>query len=172
MDATATINAVHIPHNGFPMEIVTLPLMHAAEYGILTSHSKYPEIYLTHVPCLAQYTDWQFYGNRYRGLVDLGNMDPDQSCQERFQGDGPYFMYKFSRRARKVLTRHPNKHFESVEGAEEVYGNAFIFKVKRPASQSESGVVEYEDLDKSFIDSAFKGKGISASESLRWLSKQ
>ena len=53
-----------------------------------------------------------------------------------------------------------NQHFRGVKGAGKVYGNAFIFKVKKPASQSEDRVLEYENLDKSFIDSAFKGKGI------------
>ena len=81
-------------------------------------------------------------------------------------------MYKLSDGARMDLPGMLNRYFESAEGADDVYGNVFIFKVKRPALQSESGVVEYENLDQSFIDSAFKGKGISASESLRWLSKQ
>ena len=170
MDANATIDVVHIPHDGLPIEILTLSLMHAADFKVTTSRSVHSERYLTYVPYLAQYIDWHFHSNIHRELVDLGNLDTDQSKQERFQGDGPFFMYKFSRGAWKVLKR--NKHFRSVEGAEEVYGNAFIFKVKKSASQSESGVVEYENLDHSFIDSAFKGKGLSASESLRWLSKQ
>lgn len=64
-----------------------------------------------------------------------------------------------------------NEHF-SRAGAHDVYGTAFIFKVKQTASQSQSGALECENLDQSFIDSAFKGRGLSASESLRWLSRQ
>ena len=172
MDATVTIDVVRIPHDGLPMEIVKVPLMHAAEFKATSSRARHSERYLTYVPYLAQYIDWRFHANKHRELVDLGNLDPNRSNQERFQGGGPYFMYKFSRSAWKDLNRKRNKHFRSVEGAEEVYGNAFIFKVKKSASQSESGVVEYENLDKSFIDLAFKGKGLSASESLKWLSKQ
>ena len=171
MDATVTIDVVRIPHDGLPMEIVKVPLKHAAEFTATNSRAMYSESYLTYVPCLTQYIDWHLHAKLHRELVDLGNLDPNQSKQERFQGNGPYFMYKFSLGAWKDLIQKPNKHFWSVEGAEAVYGNAFIFKVKKPAAQSESGVVEYEKLDKSFIDSAFKGKGISASESLRWLSK-
>lgn len=60
----------------------------------------------------------------------------------------------------------------SAEGAEEVYGDAFIFKVKEIELEHEREVAKYENLDKSHINSAFKGKGISAKETLIWLSLQ
>ena len=72
-------------------------------------------------------------------------------------------MYRFSHGARRVLSQKGNKHFGNAEGATGVYGHAFIFRVKRQASQGEGREVEYENLDKSFINSAFKGEGLSAS---------
>ena len=174
MDANATIDVVHVPHNGLPMGIVTLPLMPTAGFGTVTSASNQHEEYLTRVPDVRnnRYAGSRQFARKYRELVDLGNMDPEQRPRDRYQQRGPYYMYKLSDGARMDLPGMRNKYFESPEGADDVYGNVFIFKVKRPALQSESGVVEYENLDQSFIDSAFKGKGISAGESLRWLSKQ
>lgn len=61
-----------------------------------------------------------------------------------------------------------NRHFERAEGARDIYGSVFILKVK----EVRIGMIEYENLNGRFIDEAFKGRGISAGESLRWLSKQ
>ena len=174
MDANATIDVVRIPYDGLPMEIVTVPLMHAAEYITTSCHAVYSEKHLTYVPRLSGYIDWRIHASKLRELVNLGNLDPEQSRRERFEEAGPYFMYRFSSRACKALDRKRNEHFRNAKGAESVYGDAFIFKVKRPASQDEDRVVEYENLDKSFIDFVFKGKKgkfPSASECLRWMSK-
>ena len=174
MDAKAKIDVVRIPHDGLPMEIVTVPLMYAGDFEHTNNRAKHSEEYLEYVPFLSEYKDWYSYSNEYRELVNLGKLDPGQSKRERFQNPGPYFIYKFSRRAEKVLNGEKNKHFQNVEGAIGVHGNAFIFKVKRPGSKDEDRVVEYEKLDKSFIDYVFKGKEgkfLSASECLRWMSK-
>ena len=171
MDAEATIDVVHIPHNGRRMGIATLPLMPTTDFGTVTNRS---ERHLTTVPDVR---DKRYAGSlqiamMYRELVDLGDMDPEQNPSDRYHQRGPFYMYKLSVDARKDVPHMVNKHFMRAGGAVDVYGNAFIFKVKKPVPRSESGVIEYENLDQSFIDSAFKGRGLSASESLRWLSRQ
>ena len=174
MDAAKTVDVVHIPHNGGPMGIITLPLTLTTGFGTITTGCDQHEKHLIKVPDVRdnRYAGSRQFARKYRELVDLGNMDPEQNPRERYQQRGPYYMYRFSDGARKDLPDMLNKNFERAEGANSVYGNAFIFKVKTSASQSESGVAEYDNLDLSFIDSAFKGRGLSASESLKWLSKQ
>ena len=171
MNAKATIDVVQIPHNGFGVGIVTLPLMLTTDFGNVTSGS---EGHLTRVPDVRnnKYAASHQVARTYRKLVDLGEMNPEQNPRDRYQQRGPYYMYRLSEDARRYLPDMLNEHFVRAEGAGRVYGTAFIFKVRVPASQSKSGEVEYQDLDQNFIDSAFKGRGLSASESLKWLSRQ
>ena len=84
---------------------------------------------------------------------------------------GPYLMYKsFNEDARK-RPQAPNRHFLGLKNTESVYGSVYIFKLKNAMKPGDNSS-DYEDLDKSFIDSAFKGEGISNPESLRWLALQ
>ncbi len=164
-----TVDVVHIPDTGLPLKIVTLPLVPTARLKT-TAGSHRCERYFSHVPDVKVYGDWLRAADKYRELVDLGTLDPNQPAQQRSRQIGPYFMYKFSIDARVALSSFPNLHFKRAKGAEDVYGNAYIFKVKEPAF--ERGVVEFEDLDEDFIRSAFEGRGIAATESLEWLSRQ
>ena len=174
MELYETVDVIHIPQSGLPLKIVTLPLMPTSEFRLTSSGSYQYERHLANVPGLlyGEYEDWQLYASTYRELVNLGNLDPDQKPKDRFQQLGPYIMYIFSKVARTVMPGWWNKHFLSAEGAEEVYGDAFIFKVKEPELGHERAVAKYENLDKSLINSAFKRKGISAKECLIWLSSQ
>lgn len=170
MNVSATITVVQIPHNGSRMGVVKLPLMPTTGFGNTINTSEHR---LTTVPDVrdTRYAVSGEFARKYRELVDLGEMDPQQNPRDRYQRCGPYYMYKLSDGVRRHLPHVLNETF-SRAGADEVYGTAFIFKVKQSASQSQSGEVEYENLDLSFINSAFKGRGLSASESLRWLSRQ
>ena len=168
MELIEIVEFIRIPQSGLPLEIVKLPLMPTSEFGFTSSGSSSQyEKRLKNVPDLlcGEYEDWRLYASNYRELVNLGNLDPDQKPKDRSQHFGPYFMYKFPKFARSVMPGSRNKHFLSAEGAEEVYGNAFLFKVKERAHQNKSAVARYENLDIELISSAFK-------ESLIWLSSQ
>lgn len=169
-EANATVDVIHIPLTGSPLAIVKLPLTSAASFGRSTiqgASSSKTEWYLQDVPNPERSPEWAIYATKYRQLVNLGNLDPDQPRSELLMKRGPFFMYKFPGAAKMEMHEGLNEHFRRVEDAEDVCGNAFIFKVKEPAL--EGGVVRYENLDADFIRSAFKGEGIAAEESLKWL---
>ena len=174
MELYETVDVIRIPQSGLPLEIVKLPVIPTSEFGVTSSGSYQYECCFTIVPYLlcGEYEDWRLRASNYLELVNLGNLDPEQKPKDGFQQFGPYFLYKFPKIARSIMSGRWNKHFLSAEGAEEVYGDAFIFKVKVLAHENKSAVARYEDLDKELINSAFKGKGISAKESLIWLSSQ
>lgn len=175
-EETETVDVICIPEHGLPVHIVTVPLMRTAHFPPITGETRLHESHLTHVPNLLghNYQDWRKHAEKHRKLVDLGDMDPGQSLQDRLQRHGPYFMYKFPVDAQKVLPCRQNELFVKAGVGEEVYGNAFIFKLKEPVVErgDRDRVVHLENLDRTSITSAFKGKGISAQESLKWLSAQ
>lgn len=175
-EGTETVDVIRIPEYGLPVEIVTVPLMRTDHLPIITREPHPQERHLTHVPNLLNrnYQDWLKHAKKHRKLIDLGNMDPEQPFKDRLQQHGPYFMYKFPLAARVRLEDRQNEHFRRAGVGEEVYGNAFIFKLKEPVvGRRDGGVVtQFENLDEASITSAFKGKGISAEESLKWLSAQ
>ena len=162
-----------IPQDGTPVKIVTVDLTHNSVLPATGSHnSDELEKYLEFLPGFAAYEDWLNYATRRRQLVNIGDMDPDQPIDLRYSRFGPYFLYRFSKKAHNILHAMPkivgpNRHFKKVDGAEDVYGNAFIFKI-----DIKCGRPRIVDLDESVIWSAFKGKGISDAASLEWLSMQ
>ena len=115
--------------------------MRTADFALLTTGAHHAERHLKTVPDIR---DSKWIGSlrlagKYRALVDLGNMDPEQSFKERYRQRGPYFMYKISETARKVYAGGLNRHFEPEEGFEDIYWNAFIFKIKEPLLKDEGG---------------------------------
>ena len=125
--------------------------------------------YLKHVPDPECYRIVQDNNTKYPSLVDLGNMDPDQTLEERSQRHGPYFMWRQTSYA--DTAKNENKSFSAFKDKATIFGDVYIFKVKEPAFDA-AGNVGYDDLDDKFIKTAFKGKGISAFESLKWLAEQ
>ena len=177
MELTETVDVIRIPEHSLPVEIVTVPLMRTAHFPAIAGETRLHERHLTHIPNLLghNYQDWLEHAEKHRKLIDLGNMDPEQPLKDRLQRHGPYFMYKFPLEAQVVLPCRQNEHFVKAGVGQEVYGNAFIFKLKEPVVERGNGdavVTQLENLDKTSITSAFKGKGISAQESLKWLSAQ
>lgn len=180
-EGTDTVDIIRIPEHSLPVEIVTVPLMRTAHLPTIAGQTRLYESHLTHVPNLLsnKYQDWWEYAEKHRELVDLGNMDPEQPLKHRLRQHGPYFMYKFPIDAQKVLAGRPNEHFMKAGIWQEVLGNAFIFKLKEPVGErrvvergNSDRAIQLENLDKTSITSAFNGKGISAQESLKWLSAQ
>ena len=153
MGANATIDVVQIPHNRGPIGIITLPLTLTTGFGTITTGCDQHEKHLTRVPDVRdnRFEGSRHFASKYRELVDLGDMDPEQNPRDRYSKRGPYYMYKLSCGARRDLPDMLNQCFEDA-GAYDVYGSAFIFKVKTPASQSKSGFAEYDNLDLSFIN--------------------
>lgn len=125
--------------------------------------------YLKHVPDPECYRIVQSYNIKYPSLIDLGNMDPDQTLEERSQRHGPYFMWRQTSEA--DTAKNENKSCSAFKDKATMFGDVYIFKVKEPAFDAE-GNVGYDDLDDDFVETAFKGKGIEALESLRWLAEQ
>ena len=106
MKGTETVDVIHIPETGLPVGIVTLPLLRMTDLKTMTPCSRQHEIHLTQIPNLfnKKYTDWLDYAQEHRELVNLGNMDPKQPLDERCLQHGPYYMYKISNSARKMMT--------------------------------------------------------------------
>ena len=163
------VDIICIPANGSPLNVIRVNLRLAPlEVSGSVASSEYGFELL---PDLVACADWDQKDWDSRTLVDLGNMDPDERIAHHSKRLGPYLMYKsFSEDARK-RPQAPNRHFLGVENIEPVYGSVYIFKVKNAMKPDDSSSI-YEDLDKSFIDSAFKRKGISNPKSLRWLALQ
>ena len=172
MDAEPTVDVVRIPQDGRSVEIVTLLWMTVASFT--TSASSQHEEHVTRGldVCDSVYGLSYELTSHYGMLVDLGNMDPQQNPHDRYFQRGPFYMYKISDGARRHIPHALNKHFERAKAASDVYGHVHIYKAKQQGSGNERMTVEYENLDKSFINTAFEGKGLSASESLKWLSQQ
>ena len=165
-----SVDIIRIPQSGAPLEIITVPS--TLDFFLKPARSENTntlEKRLMFIPDLDFFREWDMHANKYRELVDLGNMELDQPLKERLRLFGPYFLYRFPKSIAS-LTMKPNRHFEDVNGEQEVYGNAFIFKVKGPVEGDREAILE--DVNEADIGSTFKGKGISDAESLRWLSKQ
>lgn len=169
MEQEKFAKVVRIPRSGHRMTVVKLPLSETDRLGDPTDESQRSENNLKHVPDLLEYTYWQLHAWKYRSLVDLGSLDMEQSTEEAQKHHGPYFMCKCSTESQNYGR---NKRFKKIEGAAGVYGSAFIFKVKEPATFDEQGMIEYEDLDENFIRDAFEGKGLADVESLKWLANK
>ena len=98
-------------------------------------------------------------------------MDPDQTPDDLQESRGPFFMYA-------CYNASPdwdlNQHFWRLPvdpPLPQVYGDAFIFKVKeRPFDKF--GKVRYDNLNEETIQSAFNGNGMGSDECLTWLAKQ
>lgn len=148
--------------------LVSAPLLSVDELGPLPKGSKSNEKYLSEIPDLTGHCDPNFWKNR--SLVELANMDPDETEEELLKtgGPGPYFIYRCSSGDKKLAR---NENFKRVPGAADVYGDAFVFKIKNPADWIYQLVVDYDSLGESFIIDAFKGKGIASDECLKWLSE-
>ena len=173
-----SVKIICIPQDGSPSKIVTVPLI--GDCDLKPTGKKNSDILeerFAFVPGLADYSEWYQHGELNRELVDLGNMDPDEPFRDRVQDPGPYFLYKLSKNSQKPfpskrnqhLDLKPNQHFKDVDGGQDVYGNAFIFKLWEPVV---ADVESVDDLNEAVIKSAFKGKGICDAASLKWLSNQ
>ena len=116
--------------------------MPPTEFGRSEGPHVNTEKFFPYVPDPLHFRDCMRYAEDYRALIDLGNLDPAQSRQERILQRGPYFMYRLSTRyTRKAgLEWIPNEYFLDIEGGRQVHGNVFIFKVNQKAF--ERGVVE------------------------------
>ena len=169
------VNVICIPCDGPGPVVLSLPLLSYTRLGSGPEETKDMEECLMRVPDIIGYgqtpyyyhsgdQDWRRYRWQYRKLVNLGNMDPDDTSVHL----GPYYMYKGSNRDRNLLR---SEYFDMVPGAKSVYGDVFIFKVKE-REVNDWGEAKYDKLDYSSIQNAFKGKGLASRECLRWLSEQ
>ena len=172
MEEPKIAHVVRIPSNGNLSRIVRLPLEIARANADSDNAARQYEDLLKHVPNLLAYRNWNGQAWKHRSLIDLGNADPDQTREQRWGRRGPYFMYKCSKEG---IGLAPNENFERAQGATNdaprIYGDVYIFKLKEPAFDA-SGVVRYDILDEDFTEYAFKGEGVDADESLKWLAAQ
>lgn len=161
-----TVEVIWIPSTGSSPKLVSVPLLSDEDLGPFTNLSN--EQYLSSIPDLTEYCGPNFWKNY--SLVDLAHLDPDENLGGIPPEEvlGPYLIYRCST-TKAELAR--NENFKRVPGAASVYGDAFVFKVKKPTEWITQITVAYDSLGESFITDAFKGKGIASDECLKWLSE-
>ncbi len=166
------VEVLCIPADGnAEVEKVVAPSVKAAELG-RGDESFMHENWLVQVPNIFDFEGWKVHGRDHRCLVGLGELHPDQAVPKLSDRRGPYFMYSCIKEGKGC---RPNEHFQKAKDAQDdtqgfrtsIYGSAFIFKIKEPASGTE-GIVKYDGLNTEKMWLAFEEKNITP-KILVWL---
>lgn len=167
------MQAILIPYDGSDAKKVKLLTFRAAIQEE-PAGSRRCEEYLRFIPDPLDYEDWASHAWLRRSLVDLGNLDPNEQGRDPRYPRGPYFMYKCSVSGSAECP--PNEYFMramdllGIKGVPGVYGNAFIFKIKMPASDGYR--VKYDHVDSDQMYNLFQRNGYTPPEIIAWLAKQ
>ena len=162
-----SVKVICIPVDGSVVHIREIPLRERTFDRVSF------EDHLDRIPYLPENQDWQAHEWKDRVLVDLGEMDPEQTQQARQENIGPYLMYTTSGADAMTVRGMQNRHFEVAGCVRPIYGNVFIFQLDpTPSDDIRKRYDRLADVDKGFIDFAFDRMGISCLSSLRWLAAQ